>query len=71
MGKELTVLLVTMQNQIFEQEEYGVTGKMRTSMYLTWIKFRVDKISRFSRFLIKTAKLNPREIHLNGANREI
>ena len=28
-----------------------------------WIKFRVDKISRFSRFLIKTEKLNPREIH--------
>ena len=27
----------------------------------------VDK----NRFLIKTAKLNPREIHLNGANREI
>ena len=31
--------------------------------YLTWIKFRVDKILRFSRFLIKAAKLNPREIH--------
>ena len=40
-----------------------ILNKTNERYYLTWIKFRVDKISRFSRFLIKTAKLNPREIH--------
>ena len=50
---------------------FRTVSSLTNNTYLTWIKFRVDKISRFSRFLIKTAKLNPREIHLNGANREI
>ena len=31
-------------------------------MYLKWINFRVDKISRFREFLGGFAKINPRKI---------
>ena len=43
----------------------------RNKWYLTWIKFRMDKSSRFLRFYAKTVKLNPREMYKNLLARKI
>ena len=46
-------------------KRYGLSKGSKTTKYLTCIKFRVYKISRFREFGLQFAKLNPREYFKN------